>query len=62
MYDPCKLSQVIFNAVISLKYKIIDKIPQLNFTLYVKDRYEFDLEFHLPKFPPLQTCEHGLSF
>lgn len=62
VYAPYKLSWTIFETALSLKLKINDKISKLNFPPYVKDKYGFTLEFHIPKFPLLPTCEHGLAF
>lgn len=62
MYNPCQISQTIHQTIFSLKQFFFEKNPKLNFPSYVKDRYEFDLELHFPKFPPLPTCELGLDF
>lgn len=62
MYDPCELSRTVFDAALSLKLKITDKVPKLKFPPYVKDKHEFALKFYLPKFSPLTTCELDLDF
>lgn len=62
MYNTRQLSRTIYEATFILKQKIPEKVPKLNFPSYIKDRHDFNLEFHLPKFPPLPTCKLGLAF
>lgn len=62
MYNLCQLSRTTYDVASTLKQKIIEKIPNLHFPRYIKNIYDFDLEFHLPEFPPLPTCEFGLAF
>lgn len=57
MYNPYILSRTIYDANLTLKEKIIDKLPKLKIHSYMKDMYAFSLKFHLPIFSHFPTCE-----
>lgn len=62
VYNQCQLNHIIHVVTFSLKQTILELLPKRNFPSYIKNRYNFALEFHLPKFEPLQTCKPGLAF
>lgn len=61
VYNPYQLSQIIYGATSTLKPKIIEKILKLHFSPCIKERYDFALEFHLPKFPSLPISEFNFG-
>lgn len=50
VYNPSQLSQTIYDANLTLKYKVSNKIPKLKFPPYVKDKYDFTLKFYFSNF------------
>lgn len=61
MYDSNDLSRTICEASVTLKEKLMAKLPDLKIPHYVKDKYKFSLNFYPPKFSPLPTSEMKLA-
>lgn len=62
MYDPNDLSRTIYEAVVTLKGKVLAKLPNLRIPDYVKDKCTFALNYYPHKFPHLLTSEMDLAF
>lgn len=62
MYDPNDLSRTIREVAVTLKEKMMVKLPNLKIPDYVKDKYTFTLNFYPPKFSPLPTNKMALTF
>lgn len=62
MYHPDDLSQMIHEAVVTLKEKMTTKLPNLRTLDYMKDKYTFALNFLPHRFPHLPTSEMTLDF
>lgn len=62
MYDSNDLSRAIREAAITLKEKMMAKLPNLSILDYVNDKYTFVLNFYPPKFPSLPISEMALTF
>lgn len=62
VYDPNDLSLTIREIAVTLKEKVMVKLPKLRIPDYVKGKYAFTLNFHHPIFPHFPTSEMDLVF
>lgn len=62
IYNSFELRWTIYDATLTLKHNVTEKLPNMKILPYVKDMYTFDLKFYFPNFLPLPTCEFGLDF
>lgn len=51
LYNPCDIRRTIYDTTVSLKQKIIEKLPSFKILPCVEDRYNFALKFHFSKLP-----------
>jgi len=61
VYDPLHLSWTVYYAAKTLRDKINDKIPTMNFPPFTPSKYLFALHFKI-KFPSLPTSKLALAF
>lgn len=62
MYDLNDLSRTIREVVVTLKEKMMAKLPNLKIHDYVKDKYTFELNYYPFKFPLFPTNDMTLDF